>query len=65
MGGRIYPRLRSILLENGCVFVRQGKGCHEIWENPFFGKRFTVPMNIVSRNLANAILKQARIKQSI
>jgi HicA toxin of bacterial toxin-antitoxin, len=51
--------LKDILVENGCRFVRQGRGDHEIWESPISGKRFPVDNNIKSRHTANAVLKQA------
>ena len=35
--------LITILKEAGCIFIRQGKGSHQIWESPVTGKRFTVP----------------------
>jgi hypothetical protein len=50
---------KDILVENGCWFVRQGRGDHEIWESPISGKRFPVDNNIRSRHTANAVLKQA------
>lgn len=65
MGSNLYRQLREILLNHRCVFVRQGKGSHEIWRSPISGKHFTVPVTIVSRFLANSILKQAGIKKSI
>jgi hypothetical protein len=46
--------LKDILVENGCRFVRQGRGDHEIWESPISGKRFPVDNNIKSRHTANA-----------
>jgi predicted RNA binding protein YcfA (HicA-like mRNA interferase family) len=51
--------LKRLLQEAGCRFVRQGRGDHEIWENPTIGIRFTVDNNIKSRHTANAVLKQA------
>jgi predicted RNA binding protein YcfA (HicA-like mRNA interferase family) len=40
MGSGFYAQLRSLLLANGCVLVRQGKGSHEIWRNPIRGKNY-------------------------
>ncbi|QRV25205.1 type II toxin-antitoxin system HicA family toxin [Marinomonas foliarum] len=31
------------LKDNGCVFVRHGKGDHQIWFSPITGKKFSVP----------------------
>jgi hypothetical protein len=39
--------------------VRQGKGDHEIRESPITATRFVVDNTILSRHLANAVLKQA------
>lgn len=59
MGNSYFAEVRAILLANGCSFVRQGKGSHEIWESPITGARFPVVTTVVSRNTANGILKQA------
>ncbi|SFN18837.1 DUF1902 domain-containing protein [Nitrosomonas communis] len=64
-GSSVYPKLRTILHENGCMFVRHGKYSHAIWAYPPFDKYFTVPVTIISRVLANAILEQADVKQNI
>lgn len=61
MGRGFYPVLRDILIEHGCYFVRQGKGSHEIWFSPINSARFPVAVTIVSRILANKILKQAGV----
>jgi len=50
--------VRDILRENGCTFVRLGKGDHDIWRNRA-GQSFTVPLKIMSRHMANKILKDA------
>jgi hypothetical protein len=31
MGSGYYPQLRSILVAQGCRFMRHGKGSHEVW----------------------------------
>jgi predicted RNA binding protein YcfA (HicA-like mRNA interferase family) len=61
MGSGFYPQLREILLAHGCVFVRQAKGSHEFWQSPLSGKRFSVPVTVNGRPMANGILKQAGI----
>jgi hypothetical protein len=48
--------LRDLLLKAGCVFLRQGRGNHEIWHSPLSGRNFGVPIGIPSRHTANAIL---------
>jgi predicted RNA binding protein YcfA (HicA-like mRNA interferase family) len=58
-------RVKALLLEHGCSFLRAGKGDHEIWTSPESGKRIVVDGKIMSRHTANAILKQAGIKQRL
>lgn len=54
-------KVREILIENGCHFVRHGKGDHDIWINPKTNKSFAVDGKIKSRHTANAIMKQSGI----
>ena len=54
-------KVREALTANGCVFVRRGKGDHDIWRNPTTGRSFTVDGKIKSRHTANAVMKQANI----
>jgi predicted RNA binding protein YcfA (HicA-like mRNA interferase family) len=54
-------QVREILTANGCVFVRSGKGDHEIWRSPLAPRPIVVDGTILSRHTANAILKQAGI----
>jgi HicA toxin of bacterial toxin-antitoxin, len=61
MGGAYYRELRRILEENGCTFVRNGKGDHEIWYSPISKRNFTVDVSSRKRFTANAALKQAGI----
>ncbi|MFM2397506.1 MAG: hypothetical protein RLZZ144_756 [Pseudomonadota bacterium] len=65
MGSGYYSQLRKILLEHGCIFVRQARGSHELWQSPVSQCRFPVATSIVSRNTANAILKQAGINVKV
>ena len=65
MGSGYYAQLRDILLANGCEFVRQGKGSHEIWQSPISGKRFPVPVTVLARPMANTVLRQAGIGQRL
>ena len=62
MTSTFYPQLVEVLRSAGCVFVRQGKGSHEIWQSPVNQKNFSVPFTIKSKPTANAILKQAGLK---
>ena len=54
-----YTLVIQILRQHEYRWLRQGKGSHEIWTN---GKRNqTVSKNMPSRDMANAIMKQAGI----
>ena len=52
-------RVREVLDQNGCYFVRHGKGDHDIWHSPITNANFPVPVTIKARPMANEILKQA------
>lgn len=54
-------RVRDILKENGCSFLRRGKGDHDIWYSPITKRNVTVDGKIKSRYTANEILKQSGI----
>lgn len=54
-------KVRQVLKDNGCIFVRHGKGDHDIWMNPANGKRTSVDGRIKSRAIANVIMKQLGI----
>ena len=54
-------KVRDILRENGCSFVRRGKGDHDIWYSPISGAHFPVDTKIKSRHTANAIMRQSGI----
>ena len=54
-------RVRDLLDQNGCTFVRRGKGDHDIWYSPISQRHVTVDTRIKSRHTANAILKQSGI----
>lgn len=55
-------KVRDILLQNDCCFVRRGKGDHDIWYSPLTKRHVTVDTKIKSRHTANAILKQSGIE---
>jgi len=65
VAGSLYRVLRAILLEHRCVFVRQGKGSHEIWRSPITQKHFSVPVTIKAAPTANAVLRQAGIDRRL
>ncbi|MBE7012368.1 MAG: type II toxin-antitoxin system HicA family toxin [Ruminococcaceae bacterium] len=54
-------KVREILKQYHCTFVRRGKGDHDIWYSPLSNKNVTVDTKIKSRHTANAILKQSGI----
>ncbi|MCL2108098.1 MAG: type II toxin-antitoxin system HicA family toxin [Oscillospiraceae bacterium] len=54
--------VRKILRENGCSFVRNGKGDHSIWHSPITNKNFPVDGKIKSRHIANAIMRQSGVR---
>jgi predicted RNA binding protein YcfA (HicA-like mRNA interferase family) len=56
--------VRDRLREGGCEFVRHGKGDHDIWRNLGTGKSVTVPVKIMSRHLANKILRDANLPKA-
>jgi predicted RNA binding protein YcfA (HicA-like mRNA interferase family) len=56
--------LRELLRAAQCTLARQGKGSHEIWRSPITGRNFPVPLGIVSRHTANAILRQAGLPKA-
>jgi hypothetical protein len=45
------PRIKRLLSEAGCYFVRQGRGDHEIWHSPKTG-RFMMDNKIKTRRWA-------------
>ena len=55
-------KVRKILKENGCYFVRHGKGDHDIWYSPITNLPITVDGEIRIRHVANGIMKRAGIK---
>ena len=54
-------KVRNKLSENGCYFLRRGKGDHDIWFSPITKLPFTVDGKIASRHTANGIMKRAGI----
>ena len=55
----------SILLANGCRMLREGKGDHAYWTGPSARRPFPVDGKIMSRAVANLVLKQAGLKERI
>lgn len=57
-------RVKDILKQAGCTFVRKGKGDHEIWYSPISGTTFPVDGSIQSRHTANGTLKDAGLPKA-
>ena len=55
-------KVKKILSDNDCTFVRYGKGDHEIWYSPITERNFTVDGSIPKRSSANETIKCAGIK---
>jgi predicted RNA binding protein YcfA (HicA-like mRNA interferase family) len=55
-------QLKTILREHGWSYLRSGKGDHEIWSHSDAPKPIVVDGKIMSRQTANAVLKQAGIE---
>ena len=55
-------KVRHVLKEHGCYFVRHGRGDHDIWYSPINNRNITVDGVIKIRHVANEIMKQAGIK---
>jgi len=55
----------SLLIANGCYFIRRGKGSHKMWYSPISKRPFTVIDKIENRHTANGILKDAGINKKL
>ena len=64
MGRNLTPEVIRLHREAGCHVVRHGKGDHDIWESPVSARRFPVDAKIVSRHMANTVLKQAGLPKN-
>jgi hypothetical protein len=58
------PRVKRILREHDCAFVRQGKGDHEIWHSLINNCKFMVDNKIKTPKWANLTLKKAGIPKA-
>ena len=54
--------VKKILLENGCHFVRHGKGDHDIWYSPITKQNFSIDGKIKKRSSANETIKNAGLR---
>lgn len=53
--------VRKVLQQNGCYFIRRGKGDHDVWYSPLTKQNFPVDGKIKSRHTANAVMKQSGV----
>lgn len=58
-------RVKAILQAHGWSLLRRGRGDHEVWAHPNLPKPIVVDGKIMSRHTANAVLKQAGIKDKL
>jgi hypothetical protein len=56
--------VREKLTEAGCRFVRHGRGDHDIWYSSVSDQNLTVPVKIMSRHMANKVLKDAGLPKA-
>jgi len=57
--------VRKKLNENGCIFIRHGKGDHDIWYSPITKRNFSVDGKIYKKGTANGTLINAGIKDRV
>jgi hypothetical protein len=57
--------VKKILTDNGCYFIRRGKGDHNIWHSPITGNNFALDGKITKRTSANETIKEAGIKVKV
>ena len=61
MGAKYGREIKNILKKNGCEYVRQGKGDHEVWYSPKTKRTVSVDVSTRNKHTANEILKDAGI----
>ena len=63
--GDYTKKIHKILRDNGCYFVRSGKGDHKIWYSPIINSTFSIDGKIKNRIAANEYLKNAGINRKV
>ena len=58
-------KVKKILSESGCYFIRRGKWDHNIWYSPVTGENFAIDGKITKRTSANETLKDAGLKVKV
>ena len=55
MGAKYGREIRDLLKKNSCVFVRQGKGDHEVWYSPKTNRTISVDVATRNKHTANYV----------
>jgi predicted RNA binding protein YcfA (HicA-like mRNA interferase family) len=58
-------KVKKVLSDNGCYFIRNGKGDHEVWHSPITNKIVVVDGKVVKRSSANETIKKAGLKTKL
>ena len=58
-------KVKKLLSQEGCYFIRYGKGDHEIWFSPVTNRNIVVDGSIIKRSSALKTLKKAGITQKV
>jgi hypothetical protein len=61
MGAGYGRDLVKLFRKNDCIFIRNGKGDHQIWFSPKTNRQVTLDFSTTDKNTANGTLKQAGI----
>ncbi|MFL6846448.1 MAG: type II toxin-antitoxin system HicA family toxin [Allosphingosinicella sp.] len=64
MAGGYGRQIERLLRDAGCVFVRRGKGDHEIWRSPISNRHFVFDRGVKVRHTANGILQDAGLPKA-
>ena len=65
MASNYYNQVIDILKRHGFSFLRAANGSHRMWVNGVTGRKASVPAKIVSRHMANDILKSAEKREKV
>jgi len=57
--------LVKLFRKNGCRFVRNGKGDHQVWYSPLTNRNITLDYGTNNKYTANGTLREAGINQKL
>jgi len=57
--------VKKALSQDGCYFIRHGKGDHEIWYSPITNRNIVVDGSITKRTSALKTLKKAGVNKRV